>query len=135
MLAGILNRHIYQDENDKVGNLLLNLGSVEQIERVGKRNVKMNRRDIEPTENDLADKACFLRTLLSSVDDLNNHSISLESLKVCFYFDKFNKSFTPVFSSVTPRGGRVFDPEMYWVAPEFLQINPPLRNCFTNSAT
>eukprot|EP00794_Sanderia_malayensis_P019984 gene19984-21943_t len=82
MLTGIINRHIYQDDNDVIGILLLTLGSIEQINYLGKQSNEAKLKDIELLRHQTINKPSFLKALLNSVDDLSNCQGSLENLKI-----------------------------------------------------
>ena len=78
LISNIINRHIYQDDNDVLSGLILTLSSLEQLSLI-------SRMSNEPTSSstDHPTQDGQLKLLLNATDDLAASSLSFENLKVC----------------------------------------------------
>ncbi len=82
LLMGILNRHVYKDDNDVMGDVLSTLSSIEQYELLGKTNTQkeLSSDSHVPVESSI-NRTSFLRSLLVSSDNIDSYPVSLETLK------------------------------------------------------
>ncbi|XP_065064585.1 uncharacterized protein LOC135690827 isoform X2 [Rhopilema esculentum] len=81
MLTAIINRHIYEDDNDIIGNLVLTLSSIEQISLISKESY-YNSTGESSSPNTESAQFGQLKELLNATDELSASSLSFENLKI-----------------------------------------------------
>ena len=81
MLTAIINRHIYEDDNDIIGNLILTLSSIEQLSLISKESY-YNSTGESSSPNTESAQFGQLKELLNATDELSASSLSFENLKV-----------------------------------------------------
>ena len=82
MLLAIINRHIYQDDNDVIGKTVLKLSGLEVTTVLQKTQSEALSLDQESSNHVEDCQYGQLKSLLNVTDDLSSRCLSLEILKV-----------------------------------------------------
>ena len=82
MLLAIINRHIYQDDNDVIGKTVLKLSCLEVAIAVQKTQNEALSPAQESSNHVEECQYGQLKSLLNVTDDLSSRCLSLETLKV-----------------------------------------------------
>ena len=82
MLLTIVNRHIYQDDNDVIGKTVLKLSGLEVTTVLQKTQSEALSLDQESSNHVEDCQYGQLKSLLNVTDDLSSRCLSLEILKV-----------------------------------------------------